>query len=289
MVSGKTIDGIPMNLSGIVEPAKKCIEKTGILIVKAAVNLNNGLLPMSKLEVIDKIEIRSRNVRTSRTQKVLEGVEQLPELLENLYDESSKELSNEQQFSSLSFSREEGLFIIDTDASQYGIGAVLSQIQDRVEKVISYFSKTFFKPERHYCVTRKLFAMVGSIKNVHHYLYGRHFLVRTDHGALRWLMNFKNPEGQMARWLEVLGTYDFEIQHRDGRIHSNADALSRRLCLVTSCTYCTRIESKSKSEDLTNTAKDHAVRILKKRICDKGSLEIVTSIKAETELQDLFF
>ncbi|CAG2215828.1 unnamed protein product [Mytilus edulis] len=181
----------------------------------------------------------------------------------------------------LAFPREEGLFIIDADASQYGMGSVLSQIQDGVEKVISYFSKTFSKPERQYCVTRKeLFAMVASIKNFHHYLYGRHFLVRTDHGALRWLMNFKNPEGQMARWLEVLGTYDFEIQHRAGRIHSNADALSRRPCLVTSCKYCNRIESKSKSVDLTNTAKDHAVRILKKESITKVSLEKVTSNKS---------
>ncbi|CAG2220580.1 unnamed protein product [Mytilus edulis] len=131
--------------------------------------------------------------------------------------------------------------------------------------------------------------MVASIKNFHHYLYGRHFLVRTDHGALRWLMNFKNPEGQMARWLEVLGTYDFEIQHRAGRIHSNADALSRRPCLATSCKYCNRIESKSKSVDLTNTAKDHAVRILKKESITKVSLEKVTSNQAETELQDLSF
>ena len=102
-------------------------------------------------------------------------------------------------------------------------------------------------------------------------------------------MNFKNPEGQMARWLEVLGTYDFEIQHRAGRIHSTADALSRRPCLATSCKYCNRIESKSKSVDLTNTAKDHAVRILKKESITKVSLEKVTSNQAETELQDLSF
>ncbi|CAC5389689.1 Retrovirus-related Pol polyprotein from transposon 297 [Mytilus coruscus] len=193
----------------------------------------------------------------------------------------------------LAFPREEGLFIIDADASQYGMGSVLSQVQDRVEKVNSYFSKTFSKPERHYCVTRKeLFAMVSSTKNFHHYLYGRHFLVRIDHGALRWLMNFKNPEGQMARWLGVLGTYDFEIQHRAGRIHSNADALSRRPCLVTSCTYCTRIETKSKSEDLKNTTKDHAVRVLKKESVSntKESLEEKgASIKAEIELHDLSF
>lgn len=63
-----------------------------------------------------------------------------------------------------------------------------------------------------------------------HYLYGRHFKVRTDHGALRWLLNFKNPEGQIARWFELLSSYDFVVEHRAGRSHGNADALSRRPC-----------------------------------------------------------
>jgi hypothetical protein len=51
-------------------------------------------------------------------------------------------------------------------------------------------------------------------------------LVRSDHGALRWLLNFKNPEGQIARWFEILAAYDFEIEHRAGRSHANADAMS---------------------------------------------------------------
>lgn len=69
--------------------------------------------------------------------------------------------------------------------------------------------------------------------------------MRSDHGALRWLLNFKNPEGQMARWIEVLSTYDMEIQHRQGRLHSNADALSRCPCLHVECSYCEKIEKKN--------------------------------------------
>ena len=100
----------------------------------------------------------------------------------------------------LAFPQSEGEFIIDTDASNVGMGAVLSQVQDGVERVISYYSKCFSKPERHYCVTRKeLLAVVSAVKAFHHYLYGQHFLVRSDHGALRWLFNFKKPEGQVAR------------------------------------------------------------------------------------------
>ena len=119
----------------------------------------------------------------------------------------------------------EDKFIIDCDASNDGKGGILSQVQNGTEKVICYFSKAFTKPERRYCVTRReLLAVVASIRHFPHYLYGRHFLVRSDHGALRWLFKFKNPEGQIARWLETLATYDFNIEHRAGRIHSNADA-----------------------------------------------------------------
>ena len=62
------------------------------------------------------------------------------------------------------------------------------------------------------------------------YLYRRHFLLRTDHGSLRWLCNFKEPEGQLARWMETLAPYHMDIQHRPGQRHRNADALSRLPC-----------------------------------------------------------
>ena len=139
----------------------------------------------------------------------------------------------------LAYPRDSGKFILDTDASNTGIGAVLSQEQDGEERVIAYSSRSLSKAERRYCVTRKeLLAVVHFIKYNRHYLYGKRFLLRTDHGALRWLCNFKEPEGQLARWLEVLGTYDFNIQHRPGRQHGNADALSRLPCL-----QCGRLES----------------------------------------------
>ena len=51
--------------------------------------------------------------------------------------------------------------------------------------------------------------------------------MRTDHGSLQWLHSFKEPEGQLARWLERLQEYNFEIQHGKGSQHLNADALSR--------------------------------------------------------------
>jgi len=64
--------------------------------------------------------------------------------------------------------------------------AVLSQIQEGEEKVIAYYSKVFLKMERNYCVTRKeLLAVIDSTKFFHHYLYGRKFVIRTDHISLK--------------------------------------------------------------------------------------------------------
>ena len=104
-----------------------------------------------------------------------------------------------------------GQFKIDCDASNVAIGAVLSQVQDGEEKVIAFYSKCFSRQERRYCTTRKeLMAVVMSIKHFHHYMYGRHFHVRSDHNSLRWLMNFAVVEGQLAPWLEFLASYDFE-------------------------------------------------------------------------------
>ncbi|KRZ65622.1 Retrovirus-related Pol polyprotein from transposon 17.6, partial [Trichinella papuae] len=122
-------------------------------------------------------------------------------------------------------------FIVDVDASAEGIGAVLSQLSHGNERVVAYASRTLTKAERRYCVTRKeLLALVWSIKEFRPYLYGQQFDARTDHSCLRWLRNFKEPEGQVARWLEQLAEYDFNVLHRPGRAHCNADALSRQRC-----------------------------------------------------------
>jgi len=145
----------------------------------------------------------------------------------------------------LSFPKEEEEFILDTDASNIGIGAVLSQRQEGKEKVIAYYSRVLNKPERNYCVTRReLLAIVDSLKFFRHYLLGRKFLIRTDHASLKWLMSFRELEGQLARWLERLQQFDFEVIHRKGLSHKNADGLSRRMCETENCQYCVKVEKK---------------------------------------------
>ena len=89
--------------------------------------------------------------------------------------------------------------------------------------------------------------MVLAVRHFKPYLHGKRFPVRTDHASLTWLLSFKNPEGQVARWLEALQEYDFEIQHRAGRLQSNADALSRRPCAALECHYCLWQEERAES------------------------------------------
>ena len=120
-------------------------------------------------------------------------------------------------------------FIVDTDASDVGIGAVLSQFNKfGVEQPVAYYSRALSKPERKYAVTRKeMLALVDSLRHFRCYLLGKKFTVRTDHSALQWLRTFKEPVGQVARWIERMAEYDFDIVHRPGIRHANADALSR--------------------------------------------------------------
>ena len=136
-------------------------------------------------------------------------------------------------------------FILDTDASDVGTGAVLSQIQNGQETVIAYFSKSLDKHERSYCVTRKeLLAVVQALQAFHSYLYRQPVTVRTDNAAVSWMQNLKNPTGQTARWLQELGTYNLTVVHRSGTQHRNADAMSRH-----PCTKCLKQQSRNNIDD----------------------------------------
>ena len=134
-----------------------------------------------------------------------------------------------------------GTFILDTDASNIGIRGILSQVQDNKERVIAYASKKLDGTQQRYSVTRReLLAAVTFMHQFRHYLLGRQCILRTDHSSLRSLFEFKNPQGQLARWIESLSQYSFTIQYRPGTKHINADTLSRKPSLTAeSCQHLT--------------------------------------------------
>ena len=86
----------------------------------------------------------------------------------------------------LALPKDDGDFIIDTDASEAAVGAVLSQIQEGEEEPVVHFSRLYFRTEVNYCTTRKeLLAVVEALQQFKSYILGRHFRVRIDHVALR--------------------------------------------------------------------------------------------------------
>ena len=120
-------------------------------------------------------------------------------------------------------------FLLFVDASATGIGFTLAQLQDGKEVVIAYNGRGLNQAEQKYSTTeREALALVEGIKKFQPYLHNRKFTVITDHSSLRWLMNVKDASGRLARWALLLQQYNFEIVHRPGKIHSNADSLSRR-------------------------------------------------------------
>ena len=131
-------------------------------------------------------------------------------------------------------------FFLDVDACGEGVGAVLSQDIDGHERVVEYYSRSLTPAEKNYCITRlELLGLVSATRHFHHYLCGTRCYVRTDHSALLWLKSFKRVEGQLARWMESLQAYDLDITYRKGKIHENADSLSRRKC-GEACTQCSK-------------------------------------------------
>lgn len=130
-------------------------------------------------------------------------------------------------------------FIVQTDASGFGLGAILSQKHPEGEKVICYLSRSLTKCERQYSTTeRECLAVVWAIEKLRPYIEGSHFTVVTDHWSLKWLANLKEPNGRLARWSVKLQQYDFDVIHRKGAEHNGPDMLSRSVPMVDFLQLC---------------------------------------------------
>jgi len=120
-------------------------------------------------------------------------------------------------------------FVLHTDASGVGLGAVLEQEQDDGKlHPISYASRNLSKHESRYGITDlEALGVVWACKHYRASLLGHRCVVDTDHAPLKAMLKAKHPSGRLARWAGVISELDIEIQYRPGKKHSNADALSR--------------------------------------------------------------
>ena len=120
-------------------------------------------------------------------------------------------------------------FVLETDASGVGLGAVLAQEQpDGSVRPIAYASRTLQQHEQNYGVTElEALGVVWAVRHFRHYLYGNRCDVFTDHEALKTLLNTPHPSGKLARWGLSLQELDLHIHYRPGPKNNNADALSR--------------------------------------------------------------
>ena len=122
-------------------------------------------------------------------------------------------------------------FILETDASGAGLGAILAQShEDEMVHPIAYVSRTLQQHEKNYAITElEALGIVWAVKHFHHYLYGHHCKVYIDHEPLIALLNTTHPSGKLARWGLTLQDVDLVIQYRLGRKNAGADALSHLL------------------------------------------------------------
>ncbi|KRH93153.1 putative LTR retrotransposon, partial [Pseudoloma neurophilia] len=119
-------------------------------------------------------------------------------------------------------------FILTTDASEHGIGAILSQTLDNgKEMMVSAFSKSLEPAQKNYATTDKeLLAIVKAFDHFRHYLLGKEFLLRTDHKSLTYLHTCKNPTSRMLRWALRIQEYQFKVEYLEGP-KNFADSCSR--------------------------------------------------------------
>lgn len=119
-------------------------------------------------------------------------------------------------------------FTIQTDASDKGLGGILTQGEGKNERVIAYASRALKSAEKHYTVTEKeCLAVVFAVEKFRPYVEGVKFTVITDHHSLLWLKRLREPSGLLARWSIRLQAFDYELIHRKGTLNVVPDALSR--------------------------------------------------------------
>ena len=191
------------------------------LIVPKYAELTHALYSLMKVKDVPPSKRKKSNGAVNGKKIILEWTDEANEAFENLKRVMSGDLV-------LALPSLEHDFIVNTDASDHAYGAFLEQVVDDKSRIVAYYSKYYTTAQKNYATPEKeLLAIVMAIEHWHTYLYGRKFVVYTDHQPLAWLLNKKNPHPRLERWLIRLAQYRFEIKYRKGIENVVADALSR--------------------------------------------------------------
>lgn len=161
-------------------------------------------------------------LKNRKKNKPIEWTEQA----DKAFSELKNKLVSAPVLASPDFSKQ---FVIQCDASDVGLGAVLTQNLDNDgERVIAFASRALTRSERNYSATEKeCLAILFAVEKFRMYVEGTRFRVVTDHYSLLWLKRLKNPSGRLARWALKLDQFDMELVHRKGKLNIVPDALSR--------------------------------------------------------------
>ena len=132
------------------------------------------------------------------------------------------------EFPVLAYADFKAPFVLHTDASGDGLGAVLYQVQDGQKRVMVYASRSLSKSERNYPVHKLEFlALKWAITDkFHEYLFGAEFQVYADNNPLTYVLTTATLDATGHRWVAALSNYTFSIIYRPGKGHHDADALS---------------------------------------------------------------
>ena len=260
LVFGKTIEEHNHNLEAVLEaleenglkalPAKCNLLKEEVAFLGHVIDKNGIRTDPGKIESMEKYP-RPKNEKELR--RFLGMCNYYRRFIKNfaliarpLHDLTSKKLGkfewtniHEQAFLDLkkamlsppilAFPSKTGKFILYTDASDFAIGSVLCQLQDDREKIIAYASRKLSDSERRYGITKKeMLAVVFSIRQFKHYLWGVHFEIKCDHQALLYMLTSDTESSsQFYRWRAELDQYNFTIKFIRGTANVLADAMSR--------------------------------------------------------------
>ncbi len=119
-------------------------------------------------------------------------------------------------------------FLLQTDASDTGLRAVLSQVQEGEEHPVLYISRKLTPAERNYAaVEKEALAVKWAVLELRYYLLGQKFTLVTDHAPLQWMARAKDTNARVTRWFLALQDFHFVVRHRAGAAYANADGLSR--------------------------------------------------------------